>query len=71
MHARKCLHGEVKMSNVRKSAYLTIRLPEKVAATIRVMADAEKRSYANQVWHLIEVGLKAEQEKHSGVVRNG
>ena len=51
------------MSNVRKSAYLTIRLPEKVAATIRVMADAEKRSYANQVWHLIEVGLKAEQEK--------
>lgn len=51
------------MSNVRKSAYLTIRLPERVAATIRAMADAEKRSYANQVWHLIEVGLKAEQEK--------
>lgn len=51
------------MSNVRKSDYLTIRLPEKVAATIRAMADAEKRSYANQVWHLIEVGLKAEQEK--------
>lgn len=70
MHARKCSSGEVKMSNVRKSAYLTIRLPEKVAATIRVMADAEKRSYANQVWHLIEVGLKAEQEKQNGVVRN-
>lgn len=51
------------MSNVRKSAYLTIRLPEKLAATIRAMADAEKRTYVNQVWHLIEVGLKAEQGK--------
>lgn len=51
------------MSKTRKSEFMTIRLPERVAATIRAMADAEKRSYANQVWHLIEVGLKAEQEK--------
>ena len=51
------------MTKTRKNEFMTIRLPEKVAATIRAMADAEKRSYANQVWHLIEVGLKAEQEK--------
>lgn len=70
MHARKCLHGEVKVTKTRKNEFMTIRLPERVAATIRAMADAEKRSYANQVWHLIEVGLKAEQEKQNGVVRN-
>lgn len=51
------------MTKTRKNEFMTIRLPERVAATIRAMADAEKRSYANQVWHLIEVGLKAEQEK--------
>ena len=51
------------MAKTRKNEFMTIRLPERVAATIRAMADAEKRSYANQVWHLIEVGLKAEQEK--------
>ena len=51
------------MTKTRKNEFMTIRLPEKVAAMIRAMADAEKRSYANQVWHLIEVGLKAEQEK--------
>ena len=51
------------MTKTRKKEFMTIRLPERVAATIRAMADAEKRSYANQVWHLIEVGLKAEQEK--------
>jgi hypothetical protein len=53
----------VKVTKTRKNEFMTIRLPERVAATIRAMADAEKRSYANQVWHLIEVGLKAEQEK--------
>ena len=58
------------MTKTRKNEFMTIRLPERVAATIRAMADAEKRSYANQVWHLIEVGLKAEQEKQNGVVRN-
>jgi len=51
------------VTKTRKNEFMTIRLPERVAATIRAMADAEKRSYANQVWHLIEVGLKAEQEK--------
>ena len=51
------------MTKTRKNEFMTIRLPERIAATIRAMADAEKRSYANQVWHLIEVGLKAEQEK--------
>lgn len=51
------------MTKTRKNEFMTIRLPERVAATIRAMADAEKRSYANQVWHLIEVGLKVEQEK--------
>ena len=51
------------MTKTRKNEFMTIRLPERVAATIRAMADAEKRSYAIQVWHLIEVGLKAEQEK--------
>ena len=51
------------MGKVRKNAYATIRIPEKVKATIQAMADAEKRSLANQIWHLIEVGLKVEQVK--------
>lgn len=51
------------MSNVRKTAYLTIRIPEKLRETINAMAAAEKRTYANQVWHLIEEGIKREQEK--------
>lgn len=48
---------------VRKTAYLTIRLPQDVADKIREMAQEQKRSYASQVWHLIELGLQAEEKK--------
>jgi hypothetical protein len=48
---------------VRKTAYLTIRLPQDVADKIREMAQEQKRSYAGQVWHLIELGLQAEGKK--------
>ena len=53
----------VQETPVRKTAYLTIRLPQDVADKIREMAQEQKRSYAGQVWHLIELGLQAEGKK--------
>jgi len=48
-----------------KPEYMTVRLTKEMKESIRMQAERNHRTIAGEVIHLVELGLKADEEKQA------